>query len=165
MREWKDIDATQELPHTDVAPTCARMGKTSLGPFSTNSAFCGVFEPWTVCYFPHHSTTRPHVTYSHNCKLGQEDLTGLLLHNLLLGDRRRLVSWGQLLEPRLWCWWPVSLHLLPSLKPHSLQSIMTTETNYSKLGKIIPTDRQIHNFYAMILPLSYNLWDKINNGK
>jgi hypothetical protein len=40
----------------------ARMRKTSLGPFATDFAFCGVFEPWAVCYFPHHPTTRPHVT-------------------------------------------------------------------------------------------------------
>ncbi len=37
--------------------------KDKLRPFATNSAFCGGFEPWTICYFPHHPTTRPHVTY------------------------------------------------------------------------------------------------------
>jgi hypothetical protein len=36
--------------------------KDKLRPFATNSAFCGGFKPWTVCYFPHHPTTRPHVT-------------------------------------------------------------------------------------------------------
>ena len=36
--------------------------KDKLRLFATNSAFCGGFEPWTVCYFPHHPTTRPHVT-------------------------------------------------------------------------------------------------------
>ncbi len=45
------------------------MRKTSLGPFATNSAFCGGFDPWTVCYFPHHPTTRPHVTYCVMCHL------------------------------------------------------------------------------------------------
>jgi hypothetical protein len=37
--------------------------KDKLRPFATNSAFCGGFKPWTVCYFPHHPTTRPHVTW------------------------------------------------------------------------------------------------------
>ncbi len=36
--------------------------KDKLRHFATNSAFCRGFEPWTVCYFPHHPTTRPHVT-------------------------------------------------------------------------------------------------------
>jgi hypothetical protein len=36
--------------------------KDKLRPFATNSAFCGGFEPGTVCYFPHHPTTWPHVT-------------------------------------------------------------------------------------------------------
>ncbi len=40
-----------------------RNAKDKLRLFATNSAFCGGFEPWTVCYFPHHPTTRPHVTY------------------------------------------------------------------------------------------------------
>ncbi len=62
MWEWKDIDAMQELPHADVAPMYARMRMTSLGPFATNSVFCRVFKPWAICYFPHHPTTRPHVT-------------------------------------------------------------------------------------------------------
>jgi hypothetical protein len=38
--------------------------KDKLRLFATNSAFCGGFKPWTICYFPHHPTTRPHVTLS-----------------------------------------------------------------------------------------------------
>ncbi len=38
--------------------------------FATNSAFCGGFEPWTICYFPHHPTTRPHVTCGCGCGSG-----------------------------------------------------------------------------------------------
>ncbi len=36
--------------------------KDKLRPFATNSAYCGGFKPWTVCYFPHHPTTWPHMT-------------------------------------------------------------------------------------------------------
>jgi hypothetical protein len=36
--------------------------KDKLRPLATNSTFCRGFKPWTVCYFPHHPTTRPHVT-------------------------------------------------------------------------------------------------------
>ncbi len=51
---------TPRRPRTHVRTNA----KDKLRPFATNSAFCGGFEPWTVCYFPHHPTTRPHVTFS-----------------------------------------------------------------------------------------------------
>ena len=53
----------------------------------------------------------------------------------------------------------------PSLNHVLYDPLWPQKTNYLKLGKIIPTDRQRHKFYAVILPLSYTLWDKINSGK
>ncbi len=44
--------------------------KDKLRPFVTNSAFCGGFEPRTICYFPHHPTTWTHMTHSQWCIYG-----------------------------------------------------------------------------------------------
>ncbi len=56
MQEWKDIDATQELPHTDVAPTYAGMQKTSLGPLLLTPPFAEVSNPGPFATF---RTTQP----------------------------------------------------------------------------------------------------------
>ncbi len=48
---------------------CAHKCKRQALALATNSAFCRGFEPWAICYFKHHSTTQPHVTWCRRCRL------------------------------------------------------------------------------------------------
>ncbi len=92
MQEWKDIDAMQELPHADIAPTYARMQKTSLGPLLLTPPFAEGSNPGPFATF---RTTQPlgHTwPYQSSCLLVFKSMSSLFKSMSSLHQISRLSS-------------------------------------------------------------------------